>query len=91
MIRRIEPNVPSGIIDIEKIIGAKVRVKSLTTQNYCGWKKNSDTIFTVESIKFRVSIDGKCYAILKLEGIEDRTFKLSDLVFIKLNENEQSS
>lgn len=81
---RIKPNVPSGLVDIDKIVGAKVRVKSLTTQNYCGWSYNTDKVFKIDSIRFRISIDGKCYTILTLEGITDRTFKLSDLEFIEL-------
>lgn len=75
----------TGSIELDKLIGAQVKVINLTMQNGLFWKEGVDEIYTVSDIKFRVSIDGKCHTIVYLDEFKDRSFTLKDLKFVKIS------
>ena len=85
--RRISRNEPSAIVEYENLIGSKVKIKSASMQNGFYWTKNTDQLFTVSEIGFRISIDGKCHTILSLAEVTDRTFTLKDIEIVELNGN----
>lgn len=82
--RRVGRGEESGIIEWDSLIGAKVRISSLTMQN--GWmlKEPERKEYTVKDIGFRVTVDGKCRTIITLNEVEDRTFSLKDIEIIEL-------
>lgn len=82
--KRLPTNIPSGEVDINKVIGATVRLVSACQSQ--GWIENVDQkTYTIKDILFRVSIDGKTFTIIKLEGLENKTFTWKDIEFISLN------
>lgn len=88
--RRISYEEASGVVGLNRIIGAKVIVKSVSMQN--GWRWDDDFIgkeLTVGDIGFRISVDGKCHTIVVLNEIEDRTFTLKDIEFVELNDEDE--
>ena len=89
--RRIPRDEVSGVVGLDRIIGAKVIVKSVTMQNGWEWSDEDEKRkeYTVSEVGFRVSIDGKCCTIIALSEIEDRTFTLKDIEFIELNEEDE--
>lgn len=64
---------------IESLVGRKVKVNSFTMQNYDKWWV--DKTYIVENVMFKVTTDGKCHTIVKLEGV-DRTFSLKNLTVL---------
>jgi hypothetical protein len=86
MKQRITKSIPSGLVSYDSILGATVKIKCKSMQNAWAIKDfTSTSTYTIGDIKFSISIDGKCYAIIALDGIEDRTFKLQDLEIVELN------
>lgn len=82
--KRLPTNIPSGEVDISKVIGATVRLVSACQAQ--GWIENVDQkTYTIEDILFRISTDGKTFAIIKLKGLDDKTFTWKDIEFISLN------
>lgn len=77
---------PSSVVDIKNILGAKVRVTSLTMSNGAVWKDKTNSLCTVESVSFRVSVDGKCFTVLTLTEHPGELFTLKDIEFVKLHE-----
>lgn len=77
---RIGQNEASGVID--SLLGAKVKIGSVTMQNSHLGEEQPTEVYTIEEIGFRISLDGKCYAIVSLKEIEDKTYKLSDLIYV---------
>lgn len=88
--RRVGRSEESGVIDWDSLIGAKVRISSLTMQN--GWmlKNPEKKEYTVGDIGFRITVDGKCRTIITLEEVEDRTFSLKDIEIISLKDEQDS-
>lgn len=77
------------IIDPQKLIGAKVNIKSLTIHNGMSWSKDDQTEeCTVEDIGFKISLDGKCFTIVTLKEHPTRRFTLGDLIVISLPKDE---
>lgn len=78
---------------IPDLIGAKVKVGSLTMSNGLKWNRPADEIYTVSDVKFRVTIDGKCHTIVTLAEITDRTFALKDLKLVEYHQpnNDEGS
>lgn len=76
------------MISPENLIGARVIIKSLTHQNDWGWK-GEGTEGTIEDIGLKVSLDGKCFAVVTLKEYPDKRFTLGDLKVIKLPRYEK--
>ena len=79
---------PSGNWDYEKLIGAKVSVKSLPVSNFFGCFDGSGNK-TIKDIYFRISIDGKAMTIIELEEYPDKIFTWRDLEIIELSNNHK--
>ncbi len=70
-----DPNTYSGNWDIEKLIGAKVVVKSVPVLSDFG-RVSCGSEHIIEDVVFRTSSTGKTIAIIKLQGVRgDFTFK----------------
>lgn len=83
--RRISDQETSGVITLQQMIGAKCYIRSVSAMN--GWRWDENAIgkeYTVKEIGFRISVDGKCFTIVVLDGIDDRIFTLKDLEFVEL-------
>lgn len=86
--RRISDQETSGVITLQQMIGAKCYIRSVSAMN--GWRWDENAIgkeYTVKEIGFRISIDGKCFTIVVLDGIDDRIFTLKDLEFVELGDD----
>ena len=86
--RRISDQETSGVITLQQMIGAKCYIRSVSAMN--GWRWDEDAIgkeYTVKEIGFRISVDGKCFTIVVLDGIDDRIFTLKDLEFVELGDD----
>lgn len=80
--RRVSRDEDTGVVGISDLIGTKVQVVSLTMSTASGWSYSSKTLFTIQDIKFRVQIDGKCHTLFYLEECPERVFTIKDLVFV---------
>lgn len=86
--RRISDQETSGVITLQQMIGAKCYIRSVSAMN--GWRWDENAIgkeYTVKEIGFRISVDGKCFTIVILDGIDDRIFTLKDLEFVELGDD----
>lgn len=86
--RRISDQETSGVITLQQMIGAKCYIRSVSAMN--GWRWDESAIgkeYTVKEIGFRISVDGKCFTIVVLDGIDDRIFTLKDLEFVELGDD----
>ena len=86
--RRISDQETSGVITLQQMIGAKCYIRSVSAMN--GWRWDENAIgkeYTVKEIGFRISVDGKCFTIVVLDGIDDRIFTLKDLEFVELGDD----
>lgn len=83
--QRIPVTSPSGNWNLENLIGGKVKVKSVSIWNglFSGGL-DSKTEYTIEEVKFRISIDGKCFTVLKLKELPDRLFTLKDVEILSV-------
>ena len=72
---------PSGIWKLEDLIGARVTIGSMPISNPGPISIDSESKFEIESIEFRISLDGKAITVVKLKGLEDYIFTLKDLIF----------
>ena len=79
---------PSGNWEYEKLIGAKVSVKSLPVSNFFGCFDGSG-YKTIKNIYFRISIDGKTITVIELEEYPDKIFTWRDLEVIELSNNHK--
>ena len=75
--RRISDQETSGVITLQQMIGAKCYIRSVSAMN--GWRWDENAI--------RISVDGKCFTIVVLDGIDDRIFTLKDLEFVELGDD----
>ena len=86
--RRISDQETSGVITLQQMIGAKCYIRSVSAMNGWRWDENAiGTEYTVKEIGFRISVDGKCFTIVVLDGIDDRIFTLKDLEFVELGDD----
>lgn len=77
-------SIQSGDVDVNKLIGATVKIKSACLTQ--GKLENASGTYKITDLKFRISLDGKAFAILKLENLPQNTFTLRDIELIKLND-----
>lgn len=83
---------PSGIWSVNDLIGAVVQVGSLPVSNFGSAALDVNSKFVIESIDFRISLDGKAITVVKLNGLDGYIFTLKDLIFVGIyqtNEKEE--
>ena len=83
--RLIKWDENSGRIDFHQLIGAKVRVRQISGRTK--WKATKQTEFYISDIKFRISVDGKCFAVVYLKGCPGTSFLLADLDILEVKES----
>lgn len=69
----------SGTWTEENLIGAPVKIKSLRMQQILMEPGDLMKEHTIESIKYRVSEDGKLYPLFKLKDIDSMYFTYDNL------------
>lgn len=82
--RLIKFDEASGLIDYTQLLGAKVRVKQIS--GVTQWIGRKNILYTIQDIKFRILLDGKCYALVTLAECPENTFLLKDIEIESLNE-----
>jgi len=82
--RLIKFDEASGLIDYTQLLGAKVRVKQIS--GVTQWLGRRNTLYTIQEVKFRILLDGKCYALVTLAECPENTFLLKDIEIESLNE-----
>lgn len=91
MKKRLPENIPSGEVSYQELIGAKVKVISgcSVQSDLRGIREPS---FTIEDIKYRVTVDGKTMTLIKIKELPKNTFTLKDIEIISINsDNGESS
>lgn len=73
---------PSGIWSPSELVGAVVQVGSMPVSNFGSAAIDVNSKFVVESVDFRISLDGKAITVVKLKGLDDCIFTLKDLIFV---------
>lgn len=68
----------SSLLSLENLKGKTVKILSCTIDNPLKIKKNN-TVGTIQDIYFKVSLDGKCFTLVKLKEFPDFVFTLKDL------------
>lgn len=84
--RLIKFDEASGLIDYTQLLGAKVRVKQIS--GVTQWLGRKNTLYTIQEVKFRILLDGKCYALVTLAECPENTFLLKDIEIESLNEED---
>ena len=84
--RLIKFDEASGLIDYTQLLGAKVRVKQIS--GVTQWLGRRNTLYTIQEVKFRILLDGKCYALVTLAECPENTFLLKDIEIESLNEKD---
>lgn len=87
--RLIAWNEPSGAIDINQLIGARVKVRQISGRDR--WSNTRSTYSYISDIRFRISTDGKCFTVVYLKDRPGISFTLADLEIVEINEDGQSS
>lgn len=82
--RLIKFDEASGLIDYTQLLGAKVRVKQIS--GVTQWIGRKNILYTIQDVKFRILLDGKCYALVTLVECPENTFLLKDIEIESLNE-----
>lgn len=91
---RIKPQEKTGVLDYKSLIGAHVKITSLSQTNsmaFSGYnnsayeKLNGSQIYEISDIQFRVSLDGKCFTIITLFEFPDLIFTWDQLKLIDIN------
>lgn len=83
--RLIGWNESTGVIDYSQLIGARVKVRRISGRT--AWKNDRNTIFKIDDIKFRIQLDGKCFAVAFLKECPKEPFLLADLEIVGIDEN----
>lgn len=97
---------PAGYWSTENLIGAKCRISSMSISNYAAPVGNiivpsckasslsiavdCEAYYTISSVGFKVSTDGKAICLVSLEEIPDTYFTLRDLCILELNAREDN-
>lgn len=84
--RLIKFNEASGLIEYTQLLGAKVRVKQIS--GVTQWIGKRNVLYTIQDIKFRILLDGKCYALVTLSECPENTFLLKDIEIESLNNED---
>ena len=81
---------PTGIWNLEDLIGATVKIGSMPISNFGNIAIDSEQSFVVESVEFRISLDGKAITVVKLKNLDGYIFTLKDLIFTGVILKEES-
>lgn len=79
---RIKVTSPSGLWDYQSLLGASVKIKSLSVKS--GFAYDGNSTYLIKSIGFRMSSIGKSYTVVTLEGLPGKEFVWKDLEIIGL-------
>lgn len=79
---------PSGIWSVAELVGAVVQVGSMPVSNF-GAAIDVNSEFIVDSVDFRISLDGKAITVVKLKGLDDYIFTLKDLIFVGIYQSNE--
>ena len=83
--RRTRVTDPAGIWDYSNMIGAQVRISSISVGNLNNmFGIDSEWIHTISDIYFRVTTDGKTITIIRLKDMPDCLFTWKDLEVLNL-------
>lgn len=80
--KRIKDTDKTGIKTYSELIGASVTLTKISTYNSLITKEYNDfknAKFTIDSIKFRISLDGKCFTVITLKEFPDLIFTWKDI------------
>ena len=80
---------PSGIWSASELVGAVVQVGSMPVSNFGSAAIDVNSKFTVDSVDFRISLDGKAITVVKLKGLDDCIFTLKDLIFVGIYQSNE--
>ena len=78
--RKIPVSAPAGVWDYSQLIGATVKINSLSVKSGL-FGYDSDELHVIEDIGLRINRQGKTITSIKLSGI-DREFTWKDLEII---------
>lgn len=82
--RNIAVTSPSGCWSMSQLLGAKVKISSLSTSSGL-FSYDSNSLYTISDIKFRISKStGKAITSIYLNEIPQRTFAWKDLEIVSL-------
>ena len=83
--RRTRVTDPAGIWDYSNLIGATVRISSISVGNLNNmFGVDSEWHHTIEDIYFRVTTDGKTITVIRLKDMPDCLFTWKDLEVLDL-------
>lgn len=83
--RRTRVTDPAGIWDYTNLIGATVRVRSMSISNLNNiFAFDSTTLHIIEDIYFRITTDGKTITVIRLVDMPEYLFTWKDLEVIDL-------
>lgn len=80
---------PSGIWSPAELVGAVVQVGSMPVSNFGSAAIDISSKFIVDSVDFRISLDGKAITVVKLKGLDDYIFTLKDLIFVGIYQSNE--
>ena len=82
--RYISLTSPVGTWEPGQLIGAKVKVKSMSLRSSL-FGFDADSVYVISDIGFRVSKLGKAYGVVHLEGFGTKEFVWKDLEILSLD------
>lgn len=77
---------PAGLWTPRHLVGAVVRIKSTSVSSGL-FGYDSESLYKIADIGFRISKTGKSFAVIRLEGITDREFTWKDLEILSITTN----
>lgn len=80
--RRLPRNIPSGEVDHKRLIGAKVKI--LSGRSSDNFVKDINKLAIIDEIRYKISLDGKTFAIIKLKGYPDYVYTWKDIQVVEL-------
>lgn len=80
----------AGTWDYDRIVGAKVKVKSIPIVDF-NFDVNTSDVYTVKDVIFKISIDGKVITLVRLVEAPGNVFPWKDLMVVEINDHKCSS
>lgn len=77
---------PCGIWELKNMIGAKVKIKSVSGWNISG-TADEDVLYTIEAIDFQINQDKLITAIVKLKEKAGKSYIFPDLEICQIAQN----
>ena len=82
--QRIAITSPAGCWTYSQLLGASVKIKSLSVSSGL-FGYDEDATYTISDIKFSLDQSGNSYAVILLDGISDKYFVWNDLEVVSLS------